>query len=385
MRKGAWSGLWLATLMVAGGPSLARGGDTQIGNLKFNGDFRFRLDVDERSGTGVTDANDNRVRPRLRLRAGFVYETPLEGLSFGARLSSNLGLPGNSPHQNLTSAIAGTTPHLVALDRAYLKYAPPFAEGLYVAVGKAAMPWPQQTEMFWDSDIQPEGMLVGFDNTYGDQRITAHLGYYLLGVIGWTDEALQADGMAAWHVRWTGTFEPLKVSLGVYGLHVLDTAGSGPNSDGVIDHGSVNFIGGFAQVKLTVDDVWASIGFDFSTSDAVVGPGLPDYTLGLVGTVRIGWKFLALRYGYYDVGETSVPFYQAAVFAQDNFPNSNGGGMTGFVGHRFDLGLKVGRHFAADVRLYLAEGKPNNQHGSTFAEVSGRELRRIQLNLNLKY
>ncbi len=81
--------------------------------------------------------------------------------------------------------------------------------------------------------------------------------------------------------------------------------------------------------------------------------------------------------------EASVPFWGENVFGQDNFPNSRGGGATGFDGHRVQIDIQPAENVSFDVRAYLLEGKETND--LAFSEVAGRTIHRTQVNANARF
>lgn len=380
----------LATVEPAAPSETAVGTDkvasSPFDGLKIKGDVRLRLDLDRRNTPG--DGDNARTRPRLRARLGISYETPLDGVSLGIRLATNAGAPGNSPHQTF-GANFGTggreDENVFALDRAFLKYE---THGAYVIAGKHGWPHWGQTEILWDIDIQPEGLLLGYSHDFGQfGSAAAQLGYYYLGNNHWRENFFKNDAFTTWQASYKLEIWKLTPTFAVTGVHIRDAAGGSTNSDGNILFRHTDFIMASVQVKskdlykdLAVDFV---VGFDLVKSTAQPSMMAQDHTIGFVIQGRAKWRKFGARYYYYNIQEASVPFWGTTVLSQDNFPNSCCGGLTGFSGHRIQADVSIGKGVSADFRIYLQRGFSDNV--LTFAEVPDREITRYQLNVNAKF
>lgn len=377
---------WAQTAAPAPAPGPA-GPDVQTEEkpdpLKLFADFRLRIDVDTRSedGTG-DDYDDSRTRPRLRARMGLSYRTPVEGVSFGLRVATNAGTPGNSPHQTFDAGAENT----FSLDRAFIKWKR--QEGVTLTAGKQGWPHWQQTEIMWDEDIQPEGFLASYSRDLGNSSsIGLNAAYFYITNNGWGNNLLLNDALATWQLRWAGQFGELAPTLAITGTHLRDHADVS-NTDGMHVFGDVNFFMGSAQIKTRLSGatpIKLQAGVDVITSDAEAETIVSDdrHNLGFVGQLRVGYDRYGLRYYFYSIGDTSVPFWSGGTFTQDNFPNSRGGGLAGFTGHRIQLDAKIGDGVSADFRAYLQTG--NEDNATAFAETPGRSINRYQLNINAKF
>ncbi len=350
-------------------------------SLTLFGDVRFRLDADQRSGTDVPNGDQSRTRPRLRARLGVKVQTPVDGVTLGIRVATNSGLPGNSPHQTLDPNIGGSGEwNFITIDRAFLKLA---RYGAFVVLGKQGYPHWQQTEIFWDSDIQPEGFLGGYALKLGDMgKVEANLAYYYLANTGWRKKLFENDAFTTWQLRYSGSFGMVVPTVAVTGMHMRDAA-SLSNTEGSQAFRHTDFYMASAQIKSKGLPVTVTAGFDVVKSNAQPDTMSQDHTSGWVAQIRVGIDRFAVRYYYYDIREASVPFWGPAVLSQDNFPNSRGGGLTGFAGHRIQADAKIGKNVNADFRVYMQKGKDENVLG--FAETPGRTINRYQLNLNAKF
>ncbi|MCP4449255.1 MAG: hypothetical protein GY811_28575 [Myxococcales bacterium] len=150
-------------------------------------------------GTGVDDDSSERLRSRLLARLGANYQTSLDGLSLGVRLASNLGSPGNSPHQTFDNL----STNAVAIDRAFVEYKA--QERCFRSrrqAGKQGYPNWQQTELMWDEDIQPEGFAAGIERTLGKSRASAQVGFCYIVHNGWQKNIRSDDTIETWQLRY---------------------------------------------------------------------------------------------------------------------------------------------------------------------------------------
>lgn len=349
--------------------------------LTLFGDARFRLDLDHRENPD--GSTNDRTRPRFRARVGAKYQTPLDGLSFGIRLASNPGTPGNSPHQTMDANADGSGElNLIALDRAYFEYAP--TEHLTFVLGKQGYPNWQQTETMWDEDIQPEGLSGSLRLPLGERgSLGVNLGHFYLKNNGWMNSQFRNERLTTWQARLSGRFGRVAPSVAITAVHMFNVSGGGLNSDGTHDFGDTSFYQGSLQVKLAGLPVKVQAGFDYHFSTATADTMSDDHTTGMVGQVRLGKGRFGVRYYYYAIQEASVPFWGGAVLSQDNFPNSNSTGLTGFTGHRIQFDVKLADNVSCDLRIYLQQGDGDNE--LAFSENPDRKVNRYQLNLNAKF
>ena len=350
-------------------------------DVEFFGDFRLRLEADHRSGTGVDDNSDARSRSRLRARVGLTYETPINGLSFGVRLATNPGTPGNSPHQTMDGFAANP----ITLDRAFARYELLHSSKmatLAIAAGKQSYPNWQQTEVFWDEDIQPEGVSTSLDLTLTDQTtLAARASYFYLTSESWSHSWLRNDALGSWQLRYSGQFDAIKPTAAITGIHIADNV-TLTNSDGTFNAGDTHFFLASLQLTYEANNFAVTGGIDVGKGGG--DPNMPSANdLAAVAQARVNYRNAGLRYYYYSVEEASVPFFATSSLSQDNFPNSRGGGLTGFVGHRFHLDYRFHKRVSADIELYWQKGNADNI--LSFSEVPGRRMQRAQFNANMSF
>ena len=121
------------------------------------GDFRLRAE----SNVNLV-GKPNRHRQRVRFRVGTNYRLTDEIL-VGARLTTGDPTDPQSPHETFGDVLHSFN---VSLDRAFVNYRPGWLEGSWFTAGKFGHPFyrnPVYGELVWDADVQPEGMVLGYD------------------------------------------------------------------------------------------------------------------------------------------------------------------------------------------------------------------------------
>ncbi len=122
-------------------------------NITWKGDFRYRYD-----GIRVED-QDNRERNRIRSRIAMIAQLP-KNIELGIGLATG-GDDPVSTNQNLGS---GGSTKSIGLDYAYFNWS--VTGSLNLIAGKYKNIWvrPGENQLIWDSDYNPEGFAVTYDN-----------------------------------------------------------------------------------------------------------------------------------------------------------------------------------------------------------------------------
>lgn len=156
------------------------------------GDFRIRHETltHRHPVTGRTVHRPTRNRSRIRLRIGFKFK-PHEDLEIGARLRTGNPNDPASPHQSLDDQFDSFE---FNLDRAYVKYEPAWAGGLYMIGGKfkhQLYKSPAYDGFIWDGDVHPTGAGVGYvRKKIGPiAKLAIHTGQYVYHEENVKDEA----------------------------------------------------------------------------------------------------------------------------------------------------------------------------------------------------
>ncbi|MBM5813006.1 MAG: hypothetical protein FJ191_13760 [Gammaproteobacteria bacterium] len=126
-------------------------------NVRWKGDLRYRHEQFE-----VEGVTSDRVRQRIRARLGLEAKLS-DTLAAGFQIAT--GEPGNPRSSNATLDDANLGKQIL-LDLAYVDWRP--RPGLLVTAGKQKQPWFRAgTSMFFDSDVNPEGVAVQYGGRSG--------------------------------------------------------------------------------------------------------------------------------------------------------------------------------------------------------------------------
>ncbi|MFQ5630925.1 MAG: putative porin, partial [bacterium] len=166
--------------------------------INFSGDLRLRLEKDY----NVT-GKDDRDRARYRFRINAIHKRG-DHIQIGARIRSGNPIDQQSPHQNFGGDFSSKN---FFIDKVYLKYA--WGNG-WVWAGKNSFPFWKQNEMFWDDDVNPEGVSISV-STKGSSssKVTFTGGYYILDDF----TSLLKTTMNAAQVHYSGNFESVGLNL----------------------------------------------------------------------------------------------------------------------------------------------------------------------------
>lgn len=120
--------------------------------LTFSGDIRYR---NETFDVEYVESNRNRDRVRARLNANYRINETVSGM-FGIATG---GTDPRSSNQTLTDQNSRKD---FELDLAYVQWAP--NADWRVTAGKQRYPWQRTPSMFFDGDVNPEGVAVNYAN-----------------------------------------------------------------------------------------------------------------------------------------------------------------------------------------------------------------------------
>jgi len=335
---------------------------SEDGKLTLSGTVRARIETDVRENTGGA-ANQSRIRPRLRLRLGGAYQAN-ENWSLGFRLASGSNSL-NSPHQTL-GLIGSADNSSFGLDRAYIKYK---NGDLSLWAGKNSMNLWTQTEVFWDGDIQPEGVGV----TYKFDPATFNAGYFQITSPAWgttNNDVYLATAQAVV----VGAVGDAKLKGGVSYAGLINT--------GAQATGWVNSEAGYTVSLQAKMGAFQLGGEFFQGSHSTENTGFTAQ-----GRYKIGGG-LGLRVYYYDIEAYALP--ADGLFSQDNFPSANANAVN-FQGWRFQVDYKVAKYVSMDLRVYTLKAKtiPAPTAAGIFAGsgniMSRPRWTRIQWNTNVNF
>lgn len=166
--NGSLAALWVLLLALAPVPATVRG-DTQF---DWYGDLRLRLEQDWDSKRSNGTERDDRLRARIRLRAGIKF-TAANRWEFGARARTGSNDSQQSPH--ITFKDFDDNPRGdedVNLDKWYVKYK---GDNYWIMAGRNSYPFWKQNELFWEDDVTPAGGAFSIG-----KRVQFTAGYFTL-------------------------------------------------------------------------------------------------------------------------------------------------------------------------------------------------------------
>ncbi|MDW5287231.1 putative porin [Formosa sp. PL04] len=146
--------------------------------LKFDGDFRFRIEQDWNSKKSDGSFRDDRSRLRYRVRLGITYEAQ-DWLTVGARIRTGIPNKQQDPHLTLGDGFKEFGGLPVAFEKAYAKFK---YDWFSAWIGKNTYPFEKQNEEFWSDNVYPEGVFINglfpFENKFLDS-FGINLGHFI--------------------------------------------------------------------------------------------------------------------------------------------------------------------------------------------------------------
>ncbi len=147
------------------------------GKVTISGDLRYRYE-NINDDDGAVDENRQRIRARLG-----AYADVNDATKAGLRIRT--GQSANSGNETIGDEWESKG---IYLDLAYLTIAP--KDGRYGAatLGKMKYPWKVVTDLIWDSDVNPEGIVYTYSAEYDTLGVFTSAGYFKV-----EDDALAND------------------------------------------------------------------------------------------------------------------------------------------------------------------------------------------------
>lgn len=153
--------------------------DSLFSNLKFEMDYRFRVEQDWDSKKSNGSYREDRSRLRYKFRAGVIYERNRS--SFGFRLRTGDPKKQQDPQLTLGTAFKefGTLP--IGFEKVFFIYN---LSSVDIWAGKNTFPFIKNNELFWSDNVFPEGIsfqkFINLNaNTFNHFKITG--GHFILG------------------------------------------------------------------------------------------------------------------------------------------------------------------------------------------------------------
>jgi hypothetical protein len=363
-------GLFLITLLL----SPTAYAEVKIEGLKLYGDLRGRYESDTQTRSNAGAYQDReRGRFRYRLRAGFASDAS-EYVEIGGRLASGTGV--NSPHvilgsdTNSDNTSGNFSKDSITIDKAYIKGK--YLNG-FLWFGKNDVPFWEQNEYFWDADVNPEGIGLGYTiKGLGPASIILQGGRFTVNEIGWKASGGNDDSTLLLYqgvIKAGFDFADFTVGYGV-----------GATDDGVSTTTDVSYsllniqanIKAIANIPITVgydlissDDKTKISGTKADGSGAVSGSGNEAKTGSVINLGVSFGNFNAL------LMLTDIEKYATTPFALDDWPNY----QNDFTGTEIRLGYKIAKNMNVDLRNFSGAKKTD----------SGLKEGRTQINLNVSF
>ncbi|MCF6337127.1 MAG: putative porin [Gammaproteobacteria bacterium] len=316
------------------------------------GDVRLRIEADDRKKQDST--TNNRDRWRYRARFGVAFKVNGE---WSGRLRLATGNGMNSPHNTFSTADSPPSGSNLGFDQAYIAFTG--IKNLTVIGGKTGFNFWQQTEVFWDNDINPDAFAL----IYKAGSLTLNGAYIIVTDGGWNDDVTAFTYQAVYH----GGSGGMKYTLAAGGATLDAPTDMDATDDGLADglHADRHWI---ISGQLRTGS-WR-FGVDYLQSNA------DTEDTAYVAQIRFKInKTVGLRAYYYYVETFATP--GDGVFTQDNF-GSNEPSADNFKGPRLQLDYKLGNNSTMDVRYY--DAKLITKGVDTQDDRS-----RAQINFNVKF
>lgn len=351
-------------------------------SLQIYGDFRIRAEADWDSQKSDGTYRDDRTRLRFKLRFGFVYRWS-DQISFGARLRSGDPRDQQSPHSTLGKGFE--TPNF-KIDKAFLRGDHKY---FWWWAGKNNFPFWKQNELFWDDDVNPDGIAFGSNIKLSERvNLKPTASYFIVYSNG---QKFNTDAsFSALQLAFDFGFDRagITVASGYYGLNDIPILSDGPAVRGI----NYQFINSGIKVALKTR-LPITIGADlmlnfedYSNDSLIVASGLESEKTGFVASLSLGKLQkkgdILFVYYYSYIQKYSVVDY----FAQDDwvrwsYASTTGTRSSNFQGHEFRLAYAFGSGFNVVTRLYLVDAIKKN-HPEDVAKESGN---RFRIDFNIRF
>ncbi len=335
--------------------------------IEIKGDLRYRHEMIDIEGAGTR--NRQRMRARLTVIGQANPDTRIGiQLATGSSdpVSTNQTLDGSFSSKNLV------------LDMAYLDYTPSTMPGLSVKGGKFKNPFfkPGKSELLWDSDLNPEGIVATVKVQPGQLSWTG------IAAGLWVEERSSsedswmaaAQGVARLHLD----EDRGSIAAGAGFFNYVNTAGQAFFFDATEPMGNTADMHADYAHEYELLEVFGEITHQMHGRPITL---LADYVSNTAAdSLNTGWKVgvrlgkakrpgsWECRYNYRQVEADAV----VGTFTDSDFR----GGGTDAKGHEIGAALQLARNAAFKISYFI------NQIGLDREE---RDFRRLQVDLQLKF
>ena len=331
------------------------------GKVKLFGDLRIRAERDDSEKADDSERDRERTRYRARFGVKFSMVKHWSGQMRLATNSSSL----NSPHVNFSTievdengkAVGDSNDADIGFDQAFIAYAG--VKNLTLIAGKTPLNFTNSTEVFWDSDINPEALAA----VYKSGKFTFNAAYATIVEGNWNDDIDAVFGQVVYKTH----YDKNKLTLAFGGASVdSNNTFNGENYLMVMadfSMGKLRFIGEYIDSDADIEDSAYTL--------------QARYNLGDGWGVRAYWLHVE---AFSTIADGSV--------SQDDFPNPGNTGVSNYDGYRLQVDYKVNSNVAMDLRLYSMErleDAANLPATISDAIFNEKERTRLQLNMNYKF
>jgi len=345
-------------------------GDGLDGRLDLYGDIRFRLERDWDSRRADGTQRDDRDRFRGRIRFGWVYRLA-EHYRFGGRLRSGDPDAQQSPHVTFGDGFDAAD---VGIDRLFLQAD---IGAWRVWAGKNSLPFWKPNELYWDDDVQPEGIAA----IYASGPLRVGGGYFTVDDGPVSNDLSDKADLFALQLSGKGGLGSITWQAGLGYLGISD------NPD---------------TVNPTILDLdWrvlvASMRIGLQGTRFILDLDLihnaEDYPVDQLNREERDGHVITLRWGdLSQAGHWDLRYYWAHIeklavvpyFAQDDWLRWGSGGQTrssNFEGHEFRAAYALTAAMNLTLRLYLVEGITGESPTAATLEDGNR----IRLDWNARF
>lgn len=149
--------------------------DSTRQQLRFTGDFRFRIEHDWNSRNAEGILRTDRSRLRYRFRLGMHYEFD-EHSAFGGRLRTGNINDQQGPHLTLGGSNGEFGLDQIGLEKLYYQYT---GENFTAWIGKNSINLAKEHELFWNDNVFPEGVAIRYRMPFGQEKAVNSLQWNL--------------------------------------------------------------------------------------------------------------------------------------------------------------------------------------------------------------
>lgn len=322
----------------------------EAGKVKLFGDMRFRGETDDRTNSGDTSQDRTRLRYRARLGASFQVTDEWSG-----RIRIATGNNQNSPHISFNDGTLNMT-----IDNAFITYK---SNGLTFDIGRAPLKLWGASEVWWDTDRNPDSLAA----TFKTGEFSFNTTYSVLATDNFTS---QVSSIMFYQAVYASSGSGLKIKASIGGANM--------NEGDFANYQGQDFVMASGQIK---GDGWR-LAADIGSSDA----DTEDQAYVLQARYKLSQN-LGFRAYFYHVEAFSV--LGDGDFTQDNWFNpGNIGGISNFDGFRLQLDYKVAKNVGMDLRYYdgeRLEDKSTLAASDSQSILNDKERTRLQFNINVKF